>query len=140
MRSFQLPLLSCVGKLLERITYKKLTWHLESNSVLAQTHTGYLLFRNTEDQLALWVQDIQYAFQEMVDRMISRQVKLREGVPQGHVVSPTVFLVYINGITTTVPRQMSKTLHADHFAVWCAEEYTTTAVHHTQNTINEVCS
>ena len=66
--------------------------------------------------------------------------KLREGVPQGGVVSPTLFLVYINDITTTVPRHVSNTLHADDFAVRCAEEHTTTAVHRIQNTINEVCS
>ena len=65
---------------------------------------------------------------------------MREGVPQGGVASPTLFLVYINDITTTVPRHVSNTLHADGFAVWCAEEHTTTAVHRIQNTINEVCS
>ena len=41
-----------------------------------------------------------------LDGMISRQVKVREGVPQGGVVSPTLFLVYINDITTTVPRRV----------------------------------
>ena len=71
---------------------------------------------------------------------ISRQVKLRKGVPQGGVVLSTLFLVYINDITTTVPRHVSNTLHADDFVVWCAEEHTTTAVHRIQNTINEVCS
>ena len=75
-----------------------------------------------------------------LDGTISRQVKLREGIPQGGVVSPTLFLVYMNDITTTVPRHVSNTLHANDFAVWCAEEHTTTAVHRIQNTINEVCS
>ena len=46
-----------------------------------------------------------------VDGMISRQVKLREGVPQGGVVLPTLFLVNINDITTMVPRHVSNTLH-----------------------------
>ena len=48
-----------------------------------------------------------------LDGTISRQVKLREGVPQGGVVSPTLFLVYMNDNTTTVPRHVSNTLHAD---------------------------
>ena len=74
------------------------------------------------------------------DGTISRQVKLREGVPQGGVVSRTLFLVYMNDITTTVPRHVSKTLHADDFSAWCAEEHTTTAVRRIQNTINEVCN
>ena len=46
----------------------------------------------------------------------------------------------MNDITTRVPRNVSNTLHADDFAVWCAEEHTTTAVHRIQNTINKVCS
>ena len=75
-----------------------------------------------------------------IDRMISREVKLRERVPQGDVVSPTFFPVDINGITTTVPRHVSNTLHADDFAVWCAEEYTTTAAQRMQNSIKEMCS
>ena len=180
-----ISLLSCVGKLLERIINKRLIWHLESNSVLASTQIGYRQFRSTEDQLALLTQDIEDAFQEKkkvlsvffdkvwkeglllrllragvhgkmykwlsdflfnrtarvkLDGTISRQVKLREGVPQGGVVSPTLFLVYINDIPTTVPRHVSNTLHAEDFAVWWAEEHTTTAVHRIQNTINEVCS
>ena len=46
----------------------------------------------------------------------------------------------MNDITSTVPRDMSDTLHADDFAVWRAEEHVTTVVHRIQNTINEVCS
>ena len=80
-------LLSCVGKLLERIIDKRLTWHLQSSSVLASTQTGYRQFRrltwhlqsnavltstqagyrqfrSAEDQLALLTQDIEDAFQE----------------------------------------------------------------------------
>ena len=59
-----ISLLSCVGKLLERIINKRLTWHLESNSVLAPTQTGYRQFRGTEDKLALLTQSIEDAFQE----------------------------------------------------------------------------
>ena len=59
-----ISLLSCVGKLLERIINKRLIWHLESNSVLASIQTGYRQFRCTEDQLALLTQDIEDAFQE----------------------------------------------------------------------------
>ena len=93
-------------------------------------------------QMYKWLSDFLFnrTARVKLDGTISRQVKLREGVPQGGVVSPTLFLVYINDITTTVPRHVSITLHADDFAVWCAEERTTTAVHRIQNTINEVCS
>ena len=124
-----ISVLSCVGKLLERIISKRLIWHLQSNSVLASAQTSYRQFRSTEEQLALLPQDIEDAFQEKkvlavffdlseafdkvwkeglllkllragvhgkmykwlfnrtarvkLDGTISRQVKLREGVPQG---------------------------------------------------------
>ncbi|KAK7101444.1 hypothetical protein V1264_019826 [Littorina saxatilis] len=186
-----ISLLSCVGKLLERIVNKRLLSLLESRSFLAPTQTGYRQHRSTEDQLALLTQEIEDAFQEkkkvlavffdlsrafdtvwkeglllkllhagvhgkmfkwlsdflfnrtarvMVDGTTSNLVKLREGVPQGGVISPTLFLVYINDITTTVPKHVSNTLHADDFAVWCAEEHTSTATHRIQNTINSVSS
>ena len=163
-----------LGKLLERIINKRLTWHLESNSVPAPTQTGCRQFWNTVDQLALLTQDIEDAFQEekkllavffdlskafdkvwkeglllmlmhagvhgklykwlsdflfnrtaivKVDGMISRQVKLKEGVPQGGVVSLTLFQVYIN-ITTTVQGHMSN------------NDITTTVQGHVSNTLH----
>ena len=101
-----------------------------------------LLRAGVHGKMYKWLSDFLFnrTARVKVDGTISRQVKLREGVPQRCVVSPTLFLVYINDITTTVPRHVSNTLHADDFAVWCAEEHTTTAVHRIQNTISEACS
>ena len=185
-----ISLLSCVGKLLEKIINKRLLWHLEENSALAPTQTGYRQHHSTEDQLAFLTQEIEDAFQEKkkvlaiffdmskafdkvwkeglllkllqvgvrgkmyrwlsdylfnrtarvkVDGTTSNLVKLREGVPQGGVISPTLFLIFINDITTAVPKHVSNTLHADDFAAWCAEEHTTTATYRMQNAINAVC-
>ena len=101
-----------------------------------------LLRAGVHGKMCKWLSDFLFnrTARVKVDGMISRQVKLREGVPQGGVVSPTLFLVYLNDVTTTVPRHVSNTLHADDFAVWCTEEHTTTAAHSIQNTVNEVCS
>ena len=100
-----------------------------------------LLREGVHGKVYKWLSDILFNRERVkVDRMISRQGRLREGVPQGGVVSSTLFLLCTDDITTTVPRHVSNTLHADDFAVWCAEEHTTTAVHRIQNTINEVCS
>ena len=64
-RSYRhISLLSCVGKLLERMVNRRLISHPESNSVLSPTQTGYGKFRSTEDQLAHLVQNIEDAFQE----------------------------------------------------------------------------
>jgi len=184
-----ISLLSCIGKLLERIINRRLIWHLESHSILTPTQTGYRQHHSTEDQLAYLAQSIEDAFQEKkkvlsvffdlskafdtvwkegllfklqnagvrgkmynwlnnflyqrtarvkLDNTLSNLVKIREGVPQGGVISPTLFLVYINDITSTVPMHVSNTLHADDFAVWCAEQHTSTATHRIQTAINNV--
>ena len=53
-----------------------------------------------------------------------------------------LLLLFLSSLSTwmTSQSQCQDTLHADDFEVWCAEEQTTTTVHRTQNTINEVCS
>ena len=62
-----------------------------------------------------------------LDGYMSESVKMREGVPQGDVFSPTLFLLYINNITTILPRHVSNTLHVDDLAVWSAADHTTSA-------------
>ena len=58
-----------------------------------------------------------------------KNVCLREGVPKGSVLSPTLFLVYINDILTTISKSVSNTLHADDLAIWNVSEHTATATY-----------
>ena len=90
---------------------------------------GYRKFRST-CQLAYLTQDIKNAFQEKkllaVFFDLSRafnKFTLREEVPQGGVLSPTLFLVYTNDIMTTITN-IFNTLHADNLAIWSALEHT----------------
>ena len=59
-----ISLLSCVGKMLERMVIRRLISYLEGNSVLSTTQTGYRKFRSTEDQHASLAQNIEDLFQE----------------------------------------------------------------------------
>ena len=54
-----ISLLSCMGKLLERIINKRLISYLESNSLLAPTQLGYRQNHSTEDQLAYFTQEVE---------------------------------------------------------------------------------
>ena len=63
---------------------------------------------------------------------------MREGVPQGGITSPTLFLLYINNITTKFPRHVSNILHADDLAVWSASEYTTSSAYRIQEAVNKL--
>ena len=184
-----ISLLSCLGKVLERVINRRLISFLEERKILSPTQTGYRKHRSTEDQLALIAQEIENAFQEKkkvvsvffdltkafdkvwreglllkilesgisgkmyrwircflqdrsarvkLDGHLSKSVKMREGVPQGGVISPTLFLLYINNITTVLPRHVSNTLHADDLAVWSASEYTTSSAYRIQEAVNKV--
>ena len=184
-----ISLLSCIGKLLERMVNRRLINHLESNNVLSQMQTGYRKFRNTEEHLTYLVQNIKDAFQEKkkvlavffdlsnafdkvwkegllvqllrtgvrckmymwiqhflfartarvkLDGILSKNVCLREGVPQGGVLSPTLFLVYINDILTTASKRVSNTPHADDLAIWNASVHTTTATYRIQEAISGI--
>ena len=59
-----ISLLSCLGKLLERVINTRLVSFLEERKILSPTQTGYRKHRSTEDQLALVAQEIENAFQE----------------------------------------------------------------------------
>ena len=54
------------------------------------------------------------------------------------VISTTLFLIYINDITNTIPRQVSNTLHTDDLAVWSASEHTTTAAYRIQESVKKI--
>ena len=59
-----ISLLSCVGKLMERVITRRLTWFLETNNLFSPSQTGYRQHRSTEDQIALLTQDIENSLQE----------------------------------------------------------------------------
>ena len=184
-----ISLISCLGKLMERILNKRLIWYLESNNILAPCQTGYRSHRSTEGQLMLISQEMENAFQKkekvvsvffdlskafdkvwkegllqkmsqlgirsnmfkwtksflqdrsanvLLDGHKIVSMKIREGVPQGGVISPVLFLIYINDITQVISPHVSNTLHADDLAVWSASEHISTATYRIQQTVKQI--
>ena len=88
----------------------------------------------------MWIQHFLFARTARVklDGILSKKVCLFEGVPQGGVLSPTLFLVYINDVLTTLSKRVSNTLHADDLAIWNASEHTTTATYRIQEAISDI--
>ena len=57
----------------------------------------------------------------------SQQKTLKEGVPQGGVLSPTLFWIFMNDIIRDLPKHDYGAIYADDLVLWCSEEYLTTA-------------
>ena len=88
-----------------------------------------LLKKNVSGKMFTWIES--YLFKRSarvkLDGETSNLVKIREGVPQGGVISPTLFLVFIDDITENLSRHISRALHADDLAIWTAAKTTASA-------------
>ena len=74
----------------------------------------------------------------MVDGCCGRKVLLRQGVPQGGVLSPTLFILFINDIVSELPKGVHAALYADVLVLWSTEEYATTATYRMQMALEKI--
>ena len=88
-----------------------------------------LLQCNIGDNMFKWIRSFLCHRSARVKRNanLSHSVTIREGVPQGGVISPTLFVVFIKDITKGLTKYISRALHADDFALWSSEKSTGTA-------------
>ena len=74
----------------------------------------------------------------LVNGHTGRKRLLKEGVPQGGVLSPTLFILFINDIIKELPRGIQAALYADDLVMWCSEQYATTATYMMQQTLDKL--
>ena len=72
----------------------------------------------------------------LVNAPYSRKKTIKEGVPQGGILSPTLFLLYISDIVKDLPNGVKVAIYADYIALWCSEENLTTARYRIQEALN----
>ena len=73
-----------------------------------------------------------------VGHHFSKKKVLKEGVPQGGVLSPTLFLVFIKDIAKKLPKNVKGAIYADDLAIWCSEEHISTANYRLNLALKEI--
>ena len=73
-----------------------------------------------------------------VNGHMDKEFLLRHGVPQGGVLSPTLFLIFINDLIKVLPKGIHSALYADDLVMWCKEEHATTASYRMQEAANKL--
>ena len=71
-------------------------------------------------------------FQTRIDNVYSNNFNLDCGVPQGSVLSGTLFALAINDITTVLPQGVQNSLYVDDFAIY----YSSNCLRHLQRILN----
>ena len=65
----------------------------------------------------------------------SRSFRVRRGVPQGSVLGPVLFSLFINDLPVSLPSSVSCSLYADNLAIWSSSPLVPTAVEVTQEAL-----
>ena len=65
----------------------------------------------------------------------SRSFRVRRGAPQGSVLGPVLFSLFINDLPASLPSSVSCSLYADDLAIWSSSPSVPTAVEATQGAL-----
>lgn len=103
---------------------------------------GKLRNHRIDGNMYRWVKELLHNRRARVqlDGTKSKKILLLQGVPQGGVLSPTLFLIYINDLVTELPHGTKVAMYADDLVIWCTEEYATVASKILQRAIDALSS
>lgn len=70
--------------------------------------------------LNIWIKEFlkNRKFKVCVNKVLSKELTIQTGVPQGSCLSPTLFLIYFSDIFNIIPKQVRVALYADDLCIW----------------------
>ena len=78
--------------------------------------------------------------QVRIDGILGKSFKLHQGVPQGAVLSPLLFLFFIDGINDVLPKGVQVSLYTDDIAVWAQHRDKETAQNLVQTSVTNIAN
>ena len=95
---------------------------------------------NISHKMLHWIKNYLRNRQALVktNEIRSKTENLQNGVPHGGVLSPTLFLIFINDIQKQISKKVYTSLYADDLAPLCTEEELGTAKIRLQTTLNGI--
>jgi ribonuclease HI len=81
---------------------------------------GHLLELGVPDRMVRWCRGFLHNRQARVkfDGVVGRYHTLRQGLPQGAVLSPLLFALYIDRVREVMPEGLCVSMYADDIAIW----------------------
>ena len=114
--------------------------------MLENSKLNYLLYKlqkiGINSHMFFWTKDYLHGRSARVslDGEKSKLVKLQEGVPQGSVLAPTLFLIFINDLPSIFNIYIHRALHADDLAIWTEADTTGAARTRIQEAVDQVAT